>query len=182
MSKKEQQDADSASIKSMIRTVDDNDRQLVRNLWSPQIIQGKASLEIFVVIIMSVQGEGDDDRGQPLLPLSAHPRTLHDLWIKSELGLGGRKSARLSRHEQWESVSHQLTGRTHVWELIKTWTYLSHFMWPTLWSLQSCNGYDKHHHLIAKGKERWQWMPSVRVRILPIHDGVPLIAPTSFCY
>lgn len=46
-----------------------------------------------------MQGEVDNDRGQPLPELSAHPRTLYDLLIKYELGLGGRESARPSRHE-----------------------------------------------------------------------------------
>ena len=39
---------------------------------------------------------------------------------------------------------------------------------------------DKHHHRIAKRQERGQWIVTVRVRFLPIHDGVPLLASDLF--
>ena len=77
----------------MIRTVDDNYRRLVRN---QVIAANNPSLENILGNHHVVLGEVDDDGGQPLLELSAHPRNLYDLSIKYEfLGLGGRKPARL---------------------------------------------------------------------------------------
>ena len=51
--------------------------------------------------------------------MSSCPRTLQELWMEYESGIGGRKAARLFTAQERGRVKHKYTRRKHVWDLIK---------------------------------------------------------------
>lgn len=58
--------------------------------------------------------------------LSAHPRTLHNLWAEWEIGIGGRKAARnFSAHERGR-VKHKFTRRKVFWDAVRWQVRLGH--------------------------------------------------------
>lgn len=62
---------------------------------------------------------GAGNNGGPPADLSNCPRTLYDLWLEYETGLGGRKAARLFSAQERGRVKHKYTRRKVVWDLIR---------------------------------------------------------------
>jgi hypothetical protein len=52
--------------------------------------------------------------------LSANPRSLHVLWEEYEIGIGGRRAAKLFTKDERDKVKHKYHRRKMVWDLIST--------------------------------------------------------------
>jgi hypothetical protein len=50
--------------------------------------------------------------------LSPHPRTLYDLWVEYQTGIGGRKAARDFTARERGTDKYQFYRRKHVWDII----------------------------------------------------------------
>jgi len=121
--------ADRIAMRNLTRIISENFRRLAQN---PVLLMNRHNAPP----INHRQEENVDDgngnrplvdmenppvRRPPLLvaDLSSCPRTLQELWIEYELGLGGRKAARLFTAQERGRVKHKYTRRKHVWDLIK---------------------------------------------------------------
>ncbi len=74
-------------------------------------------------------GQGNDDtRTVAVIPaiaghnaaasLSPNPRTLYDLWREYEVGIGGRKAAKLFSYSERGKVKHKYSRRKVIWLMV----------------------------------------------------------------
>ena len=116
-----EREADRVAIRNLVRTINENYRRLARNpVRAMNQHQGDNHQEgnRNQAFDMGRQPQ-DNENGHPPADLSSCPRTLYDLWLEYEQGLGGRKAARLFTAQERGRVKHKYTRRKHVWDLIK---------------------------------------------------------------
>ena len=116
----EAREADRVMLLGQFRTINTNIRRIasqpIRALARAQPVNGNAR-----------QAAGDGNTypnaggvANPLVPadLSPTPRTLYTLWQEYQVGISGRKAARLFTREEKGRVKHKYHRRKVVWDLV----------------------------------------------------------------
>lgn len=118
----QQQESDRVEMRNQSRIINNNLRRIALNPAHTLNAARRAGGVSVAEGVLDHHVVGKNKRGANHLPpaeLSSCPRTLYDLWLEYEEGIGGRKAARLFTAQERGRVKHTYTRRKIVWDLVK---------------------------------------------------------------